>query len=169
MTIPTNLFMWILALLPIIVLLVLMIGFQWGATEAAPIGLLITAMTGIVFYKADLRLIAAESAKGMWSAVSILLVVWTAILLYQVGEEVKAFLVIRNGMGYSRDVGGHCRDRFSHYVEDHERQRTDDRSAVVFCADGLGSKSRQRRFIRGRLHNCDARDAVFSLQGPASG
>lgn len=90
--------MWILAFLPIIVLLLLMIGFQWGATEAAPIGLLITAITGIVFYKADLKLIATESAKGMWSAVSILLVVWTAILMYQVGEEVKAFLVIRNGM-----------------------------------------------------------------------
>lgn len=98
MTIPTNLFMWILALLPIIVLLVLMIGFQWGATEAAPIGLVITVITGIIFYKADLKLIASESAKGIWNAISILLIVWTAILMYQVGEEVKAFLVIRDGM-----------------------------------------------------------------------
>ena len=56
MNIPVNLFMWVLACLPIIVLLVLMIRFQWGATDAAPIGLAITVFTGIVFYKADLNL-----------------------------------------------------------------------------------------------------------------
>lgn len=53
MNVPTNLFMWIMACLPIIVLLLLMIKFQWGATEAAPVGLAITIITGIVFYKAD--------------------------------------------------------------------------------------------------------------------
>ncbi len=35
MNIPVNIFMWLLACLPIIVLLVLMIKFQWGATDAA--------------------------------------------------------------------------------------------------------------------------------------
>ena len=54
MNIPVNIFMWLLACLPIIVLLVLMIKFQWGATDAAPIGLAITIFTGIVFYKADI-------------------------------------------------------------------------------------------------------------------
>ena len=54
--------MWIMACLPIIVLLVLMIKFQWGATDAAPVGLVITIITGIVFYKADIRLLAAERA-----------------------------------------------------------------------------------------------------------
>lgn len=98
MSLPTDLFMWCLAFLPIAVLLVLMIGFQWGATEAAPIGLFITVLTGMFFYKADIVLIASESAKGIWNSVSILLVVWTAILMYRVGVEVKAFLVIRNGM-----------------------------------------------------------------------
>ena len=98
MNIPINLFMWILAFLPIIVLLVLMIIFKWGATEAAPIGLLVTIVTGMAFYKADIVLIASESAKGIWSALVILVIVWTAILMYQVGDEAKAFLVIRNGM-----------------------------------------------------------------------
>lgn len=98
MNVPTNLFMWIMACLPILVLLLLMIKFQWGATEAAPVGLVITIVTGILFYKADIRLLASESAKGIWSALIILLIVWTAILLYQVADEAKAFLVIRNGM-----------------------------------------------------------------------
>lgn len=98
MNIPINLFMWVMAFLPIVVLLFLLIKCGWGATEAAPVGLLITIFTGIFFYKADITLIAAESAKGIWNALIILLIVWTAILMYQVGDEAKAFLVIRNGM-----------------------------------------------------------------------
>ncbi|MDD2980271.1 MAG: L-lactate permease [Hespellia sp.] len=98
MNIPINLFMWIMAFLPIVVLLVLMIKFHWGATEAAPIGLIITVFTGLVFYKADIKLLASESAKGIWNALIIILIIWTAILLYQVADEAKAFQVIRDGM-----------------------------------------------------------------------
>ena len=90
--------MWIMAFLPIAALLILMIKCGWGATEAAPVGLLITVVTGVAFYKADITLLASESAKGVWNALIILIIVWTAILMYQVGDEAKAFLVIRNGM-----------------------------------------------------------------------
>lgn len=98
MNIPVTPFLWIMAFLPIFVLLVLMICFHWGALEAAPIGLLVTAVSGVVFYKADIDLIAIESAKGVWSALIILIIVWTAVLMYQVGNEANAFGVIRNGM-----------------------------------------------------------------------
>jgi len=90
--------MWIMAFLPICVLLILMIGFHWGAMEAAPMGVAVTILTGIVLYRADLTLIAIESAKGIWSALIILIIVWTAVLLYQVGNEANAYIVIRNGM-----------------------------------------------------------------------
>lgn len=98
MDIPVNLFMWTMACLPILVLLILLIKFQWGATEAAPVGLVITVLTGFFLYKADLTLMAVESAKGIWNSLIILLIVWTAILMYQVGSEARAFQVIRNGM-----------------------------------------------------------------------
>ena len=49
MNIPVNLFMWIMAFLPIAALLILMIKCGWGATEAAPVGLLITVVTGVAF------------------------------------------------------------------------------------------------------------------------
>ena len=87
-----------MAFLPVFILLILMICFRWGALEAAPVGLLVTVATGILFYKADLDLIAVESAKGVWSALIILIIVWTAVLMYQVGNEANAFGVIRNGM-----------------------------------------------------------------------
>lgn len=69
-----------------------------GATEAAPVGLLITIISGIFLYKADITLIAIESAKGIWYALIILLIVWTAVLMYQVSDAAKAFLVIRSEM-----------------------------------------------------------------------
>ncbi len=98
MDIPINLWMWILAALPIIVLLILMAGRQWGANKAAPLGLLIATITAIFFYRADLSLIGYEVLKGFWSSFAVLLVVWPAILLYEVVSEAKAFVVFRNGL-----------------------------------------------------------------------
>lgn len=98
MDIPVNLFTWTMACLPILVLLVLLIKFKWGATEAAPVGLLITIITGLFIYKGNLFLLASESAKGIWNSLIILIIVWTAILMYQVGNEAKAFQVIKSGM-----------------------------------------------------------------------
>lgn len=95
---PLNLLMWTMAALPIVVLLVLMVGFNWGATKAAPIGLAIAIVTGLVFYKADLSLISQEALKGLWSAMVVLIVVWPAILLYEVVSEAKAFVVFRKGL-----------------------------------------------------------------------
>lgn len=39
MELPVNLLMWIMAAFPIVLLILLMVKFQWGAAEAAPIGL----------------------------------------------------------------------------------------------------------------------------------
>ncbi len=98
MNIPLNILMWFVAALPIIVLLVLMVGLQWGATKAAPIGLAIAIVSGLFFYQADLSLIGFEAIKGLWSALVVLIVVWPAILLYEVVSEAKAFTVFRKGL-----------------------------------------------------------------------
>ncbi len=98
MVIPINVWMWLLAALPIIVLLVLMAGRQWGANKAAPLGLFIAFLTAYFFYRADLSLIVYEVLKGFWSSFAVLLVVWPAILLYEVVSEAKAFVVFRNGL-----------------------------------------------------------------------
>lgn len=98
MDLPVTLGMWLVALAPIVVLVILMVGLHWGTAKAAAVSLAMTAVTGVVWYRADLTLLAVEAAKGVWNAVTIILVVWTAILLYQVGKKARAFLVIRNGM-----------------------------------------------------------------------
>lgn len=98
MKIPVNAFMWIIAFLPIVVLLLLMIKFRWGATNAALAGLILTIITGIFIYKGSIQTILIEVKKGIWNALPIILIIWTAILLYQVAREANGLIVIRNGM-----------------------------------------------------------------------
>ncbi|HHV38459.1 MAG TPA: L-lactate permease [Tepidimicrobium sp.] len=98
MDIPINLFTWIMAFLPIMILLLLMVKFQWGAAEAAPIGLIIALVIAILFYKANWHLIVFEGAKGIWNAFIILTIIWPAILIYEITYESKAFQVFRMGM-----------------------------------------------------------------------
>ncbi len=98
MNIPVTPLTWGVACLPILVLVVLMVKYKWGAAEAAPMGLLLTVISGMLVFRADLTLLATESAKGVWNALVIMLIVWTAILMYQVGDEAKAFSVIRSEM-----------------------------------------------------------------------
>lgn len=98
MNIPVNFATWGMAVLPIVVLVVLMTRFHWSAMKAALVGLVIATFSALVFYKADARMLAIEAAKGAWSALPILLVIATAILLYQVGRAANAFSVIKEGM-----------------------------------------------------------------------
>lgn len=98
MNIPTNFFMWSMAALPIALLILLLVKFQVSATKAAPITLAVTLATGVLVYKADAALLLSEGGKGLWNAFTILLIVWTAILLYQVGNEANAFAAIRKGL-----------------------------------------------------------------------
>lgn len=98
MNIPLTALTWGVAALPIVALLVLMVGFQWGAMKAAPVGVLIAALSGLFLYQANLGLMFIETLKGLWSAMVVLLVVWPAILLFEVVSEAKAFGVIRKGL-----------------------------------------------------------------------
>ena len=87
MTLPVTIFTWIMAVLPILVLLVLMVKLQMGAVKAAPIGLCVSAVSALIVYKASIPHVFMEMLKGVWSALPILIVVWTAILLYEVDGE----------------------------------------------------------------------------------
>ena len=98
MNLPVDLLHWLAAFAPIAMLLFLMIKRKWGIRAAAPVGLAVTVLTGLCFYRADPELILLQCGKGIWSALPILLIIGMAILLCQVGEEAGAFPVIRNGM-----------------------------------------------------------------------
>ena len=98
MNIPVNAWMWAMAAAPVLVLMVLMVKFQMGAMKAAPIGFLTAVLTAFFIYKASPAHLVMETAKGAWSALAVLIVVWPAIFLYEVVNEAGAFQVFRKSM-----------------------------------------------------------------------
>ncbi|WP_291402184.1 L-lactate permease [Acidaminobacter sp.] len=98
MDLPVTLWMWLLALSPVFILLILMLRFNWGAADAAPIGVVTASVVAFIFYGADFNLLALESAKGIWNAIIVLFVIWPAILLYEVTYAAGAFEVFKRGM-----------------------------------------------------------------------
>lgn len=98
MNIPVTFSMWLIAATPIIVILILLLKYQWGIAEAGAISLCIVLISSIYVYKANWILLSCESAKGIWSAFFVLMIVWPAIMIYEVTEQADAFSVIQNGM-----------------------------------------------------------------------
>lgn len=98
MRIPTTVSTWLVAVLPILILLLLMVRFHWRATEAAPLGLFTALLSAVLVFKADITLLAVESGKGIWSALVVLFVIWPAILMYEVANEAKAFMTFQIGI-----------------------------------------------------------------------
>lgn len=91
MDIPMNLFFWLMCTVPIVLLIIFMIVLQWGALKAAPVTLVITIILGILVFKGSFTVIIVELLRASWSSVSIILVILSAILLYEVSNEVNAF------------------------------------------------------------------------------
>ncbi|TVP90017.1 L-lactate permease [Alkalibacterium sp.] len=91
MDIPVNLFFWLMGTVPIILLIIFMVILQWGALKAAPTTLLITIMLSMTVFRGSLTVIGVELLRASWSSLSIILVILTAILLYEVSNEVNAF------------------------------------------------------------------------------
>lgn len=90
-TVPINLLYWIIALLPVVVLLVLLAILRWSAAQAGPIGFFVGAILALLLFQTPLETIAVATVKGFWDAVFILYIVWTALLLYEVVKTAGVF------------------------------------------------------------------------------
>lgn len=98
MTVPVNILMWVAAVLPIILLLVLMVKLNWPAAKAAPVALAVAVAVSLTLYRTDIVTLGLESLKGVWSALVILIVVWPAIIIYEITNEAKAFDALKTGI-----------------------------------------------------------------------
>lgn len=89
---------WFAAVTPILILLVLMLYYRWGGDEASSVGLLVSILVAYFVFGGGYDMIALAVAKGMWYSLSIIFVVFPALIIYEVSRESGAFLVIRAGM-----------------------------------------------------------------------
>lgn len=98
MSIPVNVPMWAAAVLPIVLLLVLMVKLNWPAAKAAPVALAVAVIVSLTLYRTDIVTVGLESLKGVWSALVILIVVWPAIIIYEITNEAQAFDALKLGI-----------------------------------------------------------------------
>lgn len=86
-----------LALLPILVVLLLLVIMRLPAKYAMAATYAVTAALALLVWHADLNQVLAATAKGAIIAVSVLLIVFSAILLLNTIKESGAILAIRKG------------------------------------------------------------------------
>ncbi|GAB3716781.1 L-lactate permease [Nocardiopsis oceani] len=98
MDMPVTVLNWSLAFLPIALLLFMMIARRWGAAEAGPLAWIIAAVVAAAVFELPLPDLGLQSVKGTWDAITILYVVWPAILIYEVTREADAFEPFRRGI-----------------------------------------------------------------------
>lgn len=89
-----NLLTWILALLPVLVVLILMLGFKWGGSRAGAAGWIAAVLIAWLFFAAGPHLIAYTQAKAVLLSLDVLYIIWTALLLYHTADEAGAVRMI---------------------------------------------------------------------------
>lgn len=89
---------WLIAVAPLAVILVLLVGLRWKAATAAPVGYFIAAAAALTIFETSGRTVALQSVKGVWDALFILYVIVPALLLYQVSKEAGAFKTLRHAI-----------------------------------------------------------------------
>ncbi len=86
--------MFALALSPILIILVLMVGYRWSAARAGAVGYLSAMLIAILFFGAGSRLLAAAHGKALLLTIDVLYIIWTAFLLYRIADEAGAIKTI---------------------------------------------------------------------------
>jgi lactate permease len=84
----------ILALLPILLILALMVGFRWGASRAGAAGYLASLVIAITAFGARPQLLAVAHGKALLLTLDVLFIIWMAFLLYRVADEAGAIKTI---------------------------------------------------------------------------
>lgn len=93
------------ALIPILVALVLMVGLRMGAMKAMPLAWLACAAGAFFVWKLPLEYIAALSIQGAISAVGVLIIVFGALLILHTLQYSGGMETIQYGMqGVSKDM-----------------------------------------------------------------
>lgn len=84
----------LLASAPILLILVLMIGWRWSAARAGAAGYLCGLILAVWRFGATPRLLAYAHMKALLFSIDVLLIIWAAFLLYRVSDEAGAVEII---------------------------------------------------------------------------
>lgn len=87
---PLNIFTWLLAFSPVLMVLILMLRFKWGGSKAGAFSWFVALGVAIIFFGAGPRLIAYTQAKAVLLSLDVMYIIWTALLLFHTASEAGA-------------------------------------------------------------------------------
>ena len=82
-----SLINWLLAFSPILVILVLMLGFHWGGSRAGAASWLAAVLLAVFFFGAGPELLVVAQAKSVLLTLDVLYIIWMALLFFHVANE----------------------------------------------------------------------------------
>ena len=96
----------LLALFPIALILVLMVGFRWGAARAGAAGYLAAIAIAVLAFGAGAEVLAYAHARALLLSIDVLLIIWAAFLLYRVADEAGAIRTIGQSLPHLTNDAG---------------------------------------------------------------
>jgi lactate permease len=89
---------WFVAATPIIALLVLMVGFNWGGAKAGAVAWFVALIAAYFGFGAGSELIAYSQTKAILLALWVLYIIWAALFLFQIVSEAGGIRVIGDAL-----------------------------------------------------------------------
>lgn len=88
----------ILAFIPIALILILMVGFRWGAARAGGVGYLSALLIAALAFGAGPQLLAFAHTRALLLTFDVLYIIWAAFLLYRVADEAGVIRTIGDAL-----------------------------------------------------------------------
>ena len=88
----------LLAAAPVLLLIILLVGCKWSVGRAAVVSVVVDIIIALAAFGAHPLQVLVSAVKGAWSSLGIIIIIWTAILMYNVVRESGAFRVIRTAI-----------------------------------------------------------------------
>ena len=88
----------LLAAAPVLLLIILLVGCKWSVGRAAVVSVVVDIIIALAAFGAHPLQVLVSAVKGAWSSLGIIIIIWTAILMYHVVRESGAFRVIRSAI-----------------------------------------------------------------------
>ena len=89
-----NFLTWFLALLPIVIILILMMGYKWGGSRAGTLTWIITQLIALIFFGATFGILQFAYVKAFFLSLDVLLIIWGAMFLYQITKKAGTIQII---------------------------------------------------------------------------
>ncbi|HOA24493.1 MAG TPA: L-lactate permease [Aggregatilineales bacterium] len=91
---PLTFINWLLAFSPVLTVLILMLVFNWGGSKAGAAAWFVAVIVAALRFGAGPELIAYAQVKSILLTLDVLLIIWSALLLFHVADEAGAVDVI---------------------------------------------------------------------------